>query len=101
MDSYHQYLEFIVVARILNAVFRRSAFEPPIPVCPDHGIEMQLRGKLGRPTRFSDMTQETYQLIYFCPVAGCDFSKEVEQVRSQIPVPGAPPTRPVFSRRGN
>ena len=99
LDTYHRYPEFEVVARILNLVFRRPMVEPPIPICPDHGVEMQLRGKLGRPTRFADMTQETYQLIYYCPVPGCDFSKEVEQVRSQIPVPGAQPTRPDFSRR--
>ena len=90
-----------MVARILNMVFRRPSVEPPVPICDDHKVEMHLRGKLGRPSLYSDMTQETYQLIYFCPVPGCDNSKEVEQVRSQIPVPGATPTRPDFSRRGN
>jgi hypothetical protein len=92
-------VESRVVARVLDIVFRRQREEPPIPLCPDHKVEMQLRGKLGRPSRFSDMTQETYTLIYFCPVPGCDNAAEVEQDRSQIPVPGAAPDRPSYSRR--
>jgi hypothetical protein len=101
LDSGREYRESQVVARILDIVFRRNKAEPPVPLCPDHKVEMQLRGKFGRPSRFSDMTQETYNLIYFCPVPGCDHSREVPQVRAQIPVPGAPPARPDFSRRGN
>ena len=90
-----------MVARILDIVFRRVVAESPIPVCPDHRIEMQLRGKMGRPTRFSDMTEESYSLLYFCPVQGCDHAREVNPARTQAPVPGEAPARPAFSRRGN
>lgn len=88
-----------MVARVLDIVFRRQRDEPQVPICPDHKTEMQLRGKMGRPSRFSDMTQETYTLVYFCAVPGCDHSAEVEWSRSQIPVPGEPPERPGFARR--
>ncbi len=88
-----------MVARVLDIVFRRQREVPRVPLCPDHNVEMDLPGKMGRPSRFSDMTQETYTLIYFCPVPGCDNSAEVEQARSQIPVPGAQPERPTYARR--
>ena len=90
-----------MVSRILDVIFRRAVVEPPIPICPDHKVEMQLRGKMGRPTRFSDMMQETYTVIYFCPVPGCDNTAEREQARAQIAVPDLPPARPAFSRRGH
>ena len=101
MDTFHYNAENKVVARILDIVFRRQLEEPSIPTCPDHKVQMQLRGKMGRPTRFSDMTQESYTLIYFCPVEGCDHTKEVDQMRTQIAVPGKAPARPAFSRRGH
>ena len=88
-----------MVARLLDMVFRRQVVEPTIPVCPDHKVEMHLRGKMGRPTRFTDMTEESYALIYFCPVPGCDHAKEVNRTQTQIPVPGEAPARPDFSRR--
>lgn len=69
-----------------------------VPMCDDHHVPMRLRGKLGRPTRFEDQTQEEYTLVYFCPVEGCNETAEVPQVRSQIPVAGAAPERPPFSR---
>ena len=90
-----------MVARLLDIVFRRTVVEPPIPLCPDHKVEMHLRGKMGRPTRFSDMTEESYTLLYFCPVPGCDHDKEVNRTKTQIPVPGEAPDRPDFARRGN
>jgi hypothetical protein len=101
LDTVEQYSGSITVARILDIVFRRQVVEPPIPICPDHKVEMHLRGKMGRPTRFTDMSQETYTVIYVCPVIDCDQSKEVQQVRSQIAVPGKPPRRPDYSRRGH
>lgn len=88
-----------MVARILDIVFRRPRVEPPVPICADHKVEMHLRGKMGRPSRFSDMTEESYTQIYFCPVPGCDHSAEVTRSRSQIPVPGEAPLRPSFARR--
>ena len=56
--------------RLLNTVLRRETPEPATPLCPEHGVEMRLRGKMGRPARFEDQTQETYTVIYFCPVHG-------------------------------
>ena len=90
-----------MVSRILDSVFRRQLDEPAIPLCPDHRVEMELRGKMGRPSRFSDMTQESYTLLYFCPVEGCDHTKLVDQSRAQIAVQGKAPARPTFSRRGH
>ena len=31
---------------------------------------MQMRGVIGRPARFSYQTEETYTVIYYCPVPG-------------------------------
>ena len=85
--------------RVLDIILRRELFEPPIPVCPDHEVEMRLRGKQGRPTRFSDQIEEQYTYIYFCPIEGCNHTAEIKRDRSQIPVPGEPFERPVFARR--
>jgi hypothetical protein len=90
-----------VVQKILDVILRRDRLEPEIPLCPDHKTEMRLRGKQGRPTRFSSQTEEEYTLIYFCPVEGCNHSALVKRVKTQIPVPGEPPERPAFSRRGH
>jgi hypothetical protein len=90
-----------VVQRILDVILRRDRIEPDIPLCPDHEIEMRLRGKQGRPTRFSAQTEEEYTLIYFCPVEGCNHTAQIKRVKTQIPVPGEPPERPAFSRRGH
>ncbi|HEY8447399.1 MAG TPA: hypothetical protein VIL01_09845 [Thermomicrobiales bacterium] len=89
-----------MVQRFLDVVLRRERVEPDVPICPDHKTEMRLRGKLGRPTRFSHQTEEEYTLIYFCPVEGCNNTAMVERVRTQIPVPGEAPERPPFARRG-
>jgi hypothetical protein len=86
------------VNRVLDIILRRERVEPAIPVCPDHHVEMRLRGKQGRPARFSDQTEEEYTLIYFCPIPGCDNTAEVTRVKTQIPVPGETPERPTFSR---
>ena len=89
-----------MVQRVLDVILRRDRVEPEVPLCPDHELEMRLRGKQGRPTRFSDQTEEEYTLIYFCPVEGCNHSVARKQVQTQIPVPGEPPERPLFARRG-
>ncbi len=86
--------------RVLDVIFRRERFDPEIPICPDHKTEMRLRGKQGRPTRFADQSEEEYTLIYFCPVEGCNETASRVRVRTQIPVPGEPPERPLFARRG-
>lgn len=84
--------------RATDTILRRNRPEPAIPHCPEHHVEMQLRGKIGRPARFTDQTEEEYTLIYFCPAPDCGESTLVERKRSQIPVPGAPQTRPDFAR---
>jgi len=85
---------------LLDVILRRSVEEPYVPVCPDHKTEMQLRGRLGKPTRFTDQSEEEYTLIYFCPVDGCDQTATRVRVRTQIPVPGETPDRPSYSRPG-
>ena len=87
--------------RVLDVILRRRRSEPVIPVCPDHHLEMRLRGKQGRPTRFADQTEEEYTLIYFCPVEGCNHTAQVKRVHTQIPVPGEAPERPAYVRRGD
>ena len=84
---------------LLDTLLRRNVREPEIPECPHHHVEMRLRGKLGRPTYFQEQTEGSYTLIYFCPVDGCDETATREHRRTQIPVPGAAPERPIFSRR--
>ena len=85
---------------LLDVILRRDVEEPYIPVCPDHKLEMRLRGKQGKPTRFSDQSVEEYTLIYFCPDEGCNQTATRVRVRTEIPVPGASPERPDFSRSG-
>lgn len=85
--------------KVLDVVLRRNRVEPDIPVCPDHGVEMRLRGKQGRPTRFSAQTEEEYTLIYFCPVEACNGTATRKRVKTQIPVPTEYPERPTFARR--
>jgi hypothetical protein len=84
--------------RFIDTILRRQRPEPAIPHCPEHGIEMRLRGKMGRPARFSDQTEEEYTLIYFCPAPDCGQTATVDRKRSQIPVPGAPQSRPDYAR---
>jgi hypothetical protein len=87
------------VQKVLDSVFRRKVEVPRVPICPDHDVEMRVRGKMGRPTRFSSQTEEEYTLVYFCPVEGCNHTEMVSRVRTQIPVPGESPARPSFARR--
>ena len=87
--------------RVLDVIFRRDRPDPEIPICPIHDTEMRLRGKQGRPTRFLDQTEELYTLIYFCPVEQCNETAERTRARTQIPVPGEVPERPLFARHGD
>ena len=73
----------VTMQRFLNTVLRRTPVELDTPLCPEHGAEMRLRGKMGRPARFEDQIQETYTLIYFCPVHGCGETVLRESSRSQ------------------
>jgi hypothetical protein len=88
-----------MVQRVLDILLRNDRPVPEIPICPDHKVDMRLRGKLGRPARFHDQTEEEYTLIYFCPVEGCNWTETRKRAKTQIPVPGEPPVRPSFSRR--
>lgn len=87
--------------RALDIVLRRVRPDPQIPVCSEHKVEMRLRGKQGRPARFTDQTEEEYTLIYFCPVPDCNHTAERKRAATEIPVPGESPERPSFSRRGD
>jgi hypothetical protein len=89
----------IVVPKIFDVILRRKRDEPAIPKCPDHKTDMLLRGKMGRPTRFEDQSEELYTLIYYCPVEGCNQTATVDKVNTQIPVPGESPLRPAYARR--
>ncbi len=84
--------------RVMDVIFRRTRVEPAIPECPRHHVPMRLRGKQGRPTRFTGQMEELYTLIYFCPVEGCNETGERKQLRTQIPVPGETATRPPYAR---
>jgi hypothetical protein len=83
---------------LLDVILRRNTEEKTPPECPDHHVEMRLRGKLGRPSRFEGMSEETYTQIFFCPVEGCNNTAERMVARRQVPVPGLPPKRPAYSR---
>lgn len=87
--------------RVFDIVLRRVRPQPEIPLCPDHQTEMRLRGKLGRPTRFTDQTEEQYTLVYFCPVPNCNHTAERTRAATEIPAPGQSPERPSFARRGD
>ncbi len=83
---------------LLDVILRRDTEEKTPPECPDHHVEMRLRGKVGRPSRFEGTSEQRYTAIYFCTVPGCNQTAERKVVRRQVPVPGVPPVRPGFSR---
>jgi hypothetical protein len=86
------------VQRFLDVILRRTVDDPAIPNCPSHHVDMLLRGKMGRPARFADQTEEEYVLVYFCPVPNCGETILLNRKKAQIPVPGESPKRPSFSR---
>jgi hypothetical protein len=89
------------VQRLADIVLGRRRTEAEVPTCHEHNVAMRLRGKQGRPTRFTAQTEEEYTLIYFCPVEGCNATEEVKRVKTQIPYADEVPERPLFSRRGD
>lgn len=89
-----------MVQQVLDWVFKRERVEPDVPLCPDHHAPMQLRGYIGRPARFTYQQNESYTVIYYCPVQGCNETAQRELSMTQIPVPEVSPRRPDFSRRG-
>ncbi len=88
-----------MVQRVLDWVLKRERTKPDVPECPSHRVSMQMRGVMGRPARFSYQTEETYTVIYYCPVPTCDETAEEQLAMTQIPVPGAAPRRPDYARR--
>jgi hypothetical protein len=90
---------FRVVRQVLDWVFKREREEPDVPLCSDHHTPMQLRGYIGRPARFTYQQNESYTVIYYCPVQGCNETAERELSMTQIPVPEVSPRRPDYSRR--
>lgn len=87
--------------KLIDWVLRRDAAEPAIPECPDHHVQMRLRGFQGRPARFTRQTEGEYTHIYFCPVEQCNQTATRVVASSQAPVPGEPPARPIFARMGD
>ncbi len=85
---------------LINTIFRRNLVEPEIPICPDHKVEMQYRGKQGKPSRFSEQSEEEYTFIFFCPAHECNETATRQRVRTQVPVPGQSPARPGYARPG-
>ncbi len=88
-----------MVQRVLDWVFQRERVKPEVPLCPSHQMPMQMRGVMGSPAEWSYQTEETYRIIYYCPVPSCNETAEVLTSMTQIPVPGAAPRRPYFARR--
>lgn len=88
-----------VVQRVLDWVFKRERDKPEVPICPTHRVPMQMRGVVGAPARFSYQTEETYTVIYFCAIQGCDETATEQLAMTQIPVPGSAPRRPLYARR--
>jgi hypothetical protein len=87
-----------MVMKYVNWALRRSMEAPKTPVCPDHHVDMLLRGMVGRPARFSRQTEGEYTHIYFCPVEGCNETAERKIATSQAPFPGEAPDRPIYAR---
>lgn len=71
------------------------------PMCPDHHVPMVLSKKTGKPARYADQENETYTMIFRCPVEGCDQVANRTRMRTQIPVTGEPPDRPSWVQPQN
>lgn len=83
-----------MVQRLIRWVKGVEPEQDDIPRCHTHGELMVLFKKVGKPARFADQENETYYLLFQCPVAGCGESAERRRVRTQIPVPGERTERP-------
>lgn len=87
-----------MVMKYVNWALRRQDEQLDKPMCPDHHVEMLLRGQMGEPARFRWQGQETYTYIYYCPVAECNQTLMVHRKRSQVPGGTDIPERPPFAR---
>lgn len=87
------------MSKLLRWIRGTTPGEEETPVCPDHGVEMELFKKVGKPARFADQATQTYTLLYRCPVPGCDHTATRERVRNQIPVAGEQTARPAWSKQ--
>lgn len=91
----------MVVQRSIDWLLGKEPSQDGTPYCPDHDEPMMLYKKLGKPARYSDQEAETYDLLYRCPVPGCDNTASRSRVRNQIPVPGESTPRPRWAVRRN
>lgn len=87
------------MSKLLHWIRGTTIEDETIPICPDHGVEMDMFKKVGKPTRFSDQATQTYTLLYRCPVPTCNHAAERQRVRNQIPVASEITPRPVWSKR--
>lgn len=87
-----------MVMKYINWALRRDNGESPIPRCPDHDVEMRLRGMMGRPSRFAMQTGGEYTHIYFCPIEECNQTAMRMIATAQAPVPEEAPARPIYAR---
>ncbi len=88
-----------MVARLLGFGTRDYEAEAGIPECPDHGTQMELYKKMGRPARYSDQETATYILLFRCTNPTCNQTAQRDRVRNQIPVPGENTKRPSWVER--
>ena len=88
-----------MVMKYVNWLLRRDIDNPLIPECPEHKVQMRLRGMQGRPAQFSRQTEGEYTHLYFCPEEGCNQTAERKVASSQAPVPGEAPERPAYARQ--
>ncbi len=87
------------MSKLMRWIRGATIEDEEVPICPDHGVEMVLFKKVGKPARFSDQATQTYTLLYRCPVPGCDNTAERQRVRNQIPVVGEQTTRPIWAKQ--
>lgn len=89
----------MVVQNAVNWLLGREREQDDIPLCPDHHEPMTLYKKVGKPARFSDQDSASYDVLFRCPIPGCDITASRQRVRSQIPVPGENTARPRWALR--
>jgi hypothetical protein len=69
------------------------------PICPVHGEPMVFVKVVGKAAKYTDQENQTYTLIFRCPVPGCDETATRTRLRTQIPAPGEGPRRPSWAAR--
>jgi len=87
-----------MVMKYVNWALRRQGDDSDTPRCPDHKVDMRLRGIIGQPARYHWQSEEAYTYIFFCPVDKCNQTVEVLRRKSQVPGGTDVPKRPVFAR---